>query len=89
VGLSSKEQHVVQLGARGRLVLPSRLRKELSLEEGDRLVFTAEEDGSVRMASLKQKIRRFKGMFKHLKPAASWSDELIEQRRKEARREKG
>jgi bifunctional DNA-binding transcriptional regulator/antitoxin component of YhaV-PrlF toxin-antitoxin module len=67
---------------------PSRLRKDLALEEGDRVVLTVEEDGSVRMASLKQKIRRFQGMLKHLKPGARWSEELIEQRRREARREK-
>jgi AbrB family looped-hinge helix DNA binding protein len=89
VGLSPKDQHVVQLGARGRLVLPSPLRKKLALEEGDRVVLTVEEDGSVRLASLKQKIRRFKGMFKHLKPGAKWSEELIRQRRDEARREEG
>lgn len=89
MGLSPKDQHVVALGARGRLVLPSRLRKELALEEGDRVVLTVEEDGNVRLVSLKQKIRRFKGMFKHLKTGGKWSEELIQQRRKEARRDEG
>lgn len=68
-------------------MLPSRLRKELALEEGDRVVLTVEEDGRVHLASLKQKIRRFKGMFKPSKPGAKWSDELIQQRREEARRD--
>jgi bifunctional DNA-binding transcriptional regulator/antitoxin component of YhaV-PrlF toxin-antitoxin module len=57
------------------------------LEEGDRVVLTVEDDGSVRLAGLKQKILRFKGMLRHLKPDAVWSQELIEERRKEAQRE--
>lgn len=87
MGFSLKEQHVVQLGARGRLVLPAGVRKRLALEEGDRVVLTVEDDGSLRLASLKRKIRRFQGMFKNLKPDAEWSEELIRQRRDDARRE--
>lgn len=87
VGISSKEQHVVQLGARGRLVLPAPVRKALALEEGDRVVLTVRDDGSLRLASLKRKIQQFQGMFKDLEPDVDWSQELIEQRREEAWRE--
>lgn len=85
--MSSKEQHVVQLGARGRLVLPAPVRKALALEEGDRVVLTVRDDGSLRLASLKRKIQQFQGMFKDLEPDVDWSQELIEQRREEAWRE--
>jgi AbrB family looped-hinge helix DNA binding protein len=87
VGVTPKQQHVVQLGARGRLVLPAPVRRRLGIDEGDRVVITVEDDGSLRVASLKRKIRRFQGMFKGLKKGGEWSQELIEQRRAETEEE--
>jgi len=77
----------VQVGARGRLVLPSEVRKRLTLEEGDTLVLSLEEDGSLRLRSLREQVRRGMGLFQGTAPGGSVADELIRERREEALRE--
>lgn len=77
----------VTVGARGRVVLPAALRERLGVKEGDRLVLTVEKDGTVKVVSLRDAVRRAQGMFAHLAPGRSLVDELIAERREEARRE--
>ena len=82
------EQFVVSLGDRGRVVLPASLREKLQLTAGDRLILTVDEDGSLRVASLRQVAKKFRGYFKDLVPAGrSLAAELIQERRDEAGRE--
>ncbi|MBA2442299.1 MAG: AbrB/MazE/SpoVT family DNA-binding domain-containing protein [Rubrobacter sp.] len=81
------ESYSATVGARGRVVLPSALRERLGLRDGDRLVMTVQPDGSVRMTSLREAVRSLRGMYAHLAPGRSLVDELIEERREEARRE--
>lgn len=81
------EQYTLHLGARGRLVLPASLRERLELKEGDRLVLTVEADGSLRLVSLREQVRKLQGIFKDIAPGVSLADELIQERREEARRD--
>ncbi len=81
------EQYTLHLGARGRLVLPASIRERLNLKEGDRLVLTVEADGSLRLLSLREQVRKLQGLFKNIAPGVSLADELIQERREEARRE--
>ncbi len=81
------EQYTLHLGARGRLVLPARLRERLNLKEGDRLVLTVEVDGSLRLVSIAEQVRKLQGLFKDIAPRVSLADELIQERREEARRD--
>lgn len=74
----------VQLGDRGRLVLPVDIRKRLNLHEGDELLVTVQSDGSLRIASARQMIRETRGLYRTRR---SLSDELIKERRAEAKRE--
>ncbi len=67
--------------------MPSALRERLGLREGDRLVMTVQPDGSVSMISLREAVRSLRGMYAHLAPGRSLVDELIAERREEARRE--
>lgn len=84
----TKENHYsATLGARGRVVLPAGLRERLGVEEGDRLVFTVQEDGGVRLISLREAARGLEGAYAHLATGGSVVDELIAERREEARRE--
>lgn len=69
------------------MVLPAALRERLGIGEGDRLVLTLQPDGSVRLVSLRDAVRRLRGMYAHLDPGRSWVDELIAERWEEARRE--
>ena len=53
----------VQLGDRGRLVLPAEVRRQLQLREGDELVVTVQPDGSLRLASVRQVVRETRGLY--------------------------
>lgn len=82
-----REQYSVQLGARGRLVLPARVRKRLGLHDGDRMILMVQPDGSLRLASLRAELKKLQGIYAHIAPGKSLVDELIRERREEARRE--
>lgn len=77
----------VQLGDRGRLVLPAEVRRRLNLHTGDDLVLIVEHDGSIRMTTGHQVVRESRGMYGRRAPRRSLVDELIAERRDEARRE--
>lgn len=81
------DHYSVTVGARGRVVLPASLRERLGIGEGDRIVLAVQSDGSVRMTSLREVIRGMEGIYAHLAPDRSLVDELIAERREEARRE--
>lgn len=80
-------QPTIQLGARGRLVLPANVRKTLDLQAGDRLVVAIEEPGVVRLTSAREIARRGRGMLGAATRGMNLAGELIEERRKEAARE--
>jgi AbrB family looped-hinge helix DNA binding protein len=82
-----QESYVLHLGDRGRLVLPSRLRKRLALKSGEELVLTLDDDGAMRLTTRRQRLNKLQGMFATIEPHRRLSDELIRERRREARRE--
>ncbi len=85
---AEREQFSVTVGARGRVVLPAALRERLGVGEGDKLVLTVQPDGSVKLVSVRDAVRRARGLFAQLAPpGVSLVDELIAERREEARRE--
>jgi len=78
----------VTVTERGRLVLPLEIREKLKIRDGDRVSLTLEDDGCVTLQTFDVALRRLRGMFKHLaRPGRLESDELIKERRREARRE--
>jgi len=77
----------VRIGDRGRLVLPAHIREHLGIRAGDRLVLIADEPGAVRLVSLRKQVERFCGMLAGVAPKRVLSEELIAERREEARRE--
>lgn len=76
----------VQVGAQGRLVIPAALRKAMNLKPGDRLVARKVGDGLVleRRETIEKRLWE---MFSHIPKEVSLVDELIAERRAEARRE--
>ncbi len=86
-GSNQPEQYTLNLGARGCLVLPAPLRERLNLKEGDRLVVTVQADNSLCLISLREQVSKLQGVFKDIAPGVSLADELIAERREEARRE--
>ena len=76
----------VQLGSQGRLVIPAALRKALNLKPGDRLI--ARKVGDSLVLERRETIeKRLWVMFSHIPKEVSLVDELIAERRAEARRE--
>jgi AbrB family looped-hinge helix DNA binding protein len=78
---------LVKLGEGGRLVIPAEYRKALGLHTGDEVMLILEE-GAVRISTPKEAIRRAQALVRSYIPGAeSLSDELIADRRREARDE--
>ena len=76
-----------RLSPNGRVLIPAAIRKEMGFEPGESL-FMDVEDGVLRIESFRARIRRIQREFaKYIKPGALASDELIADRREEARRE--
>lgn len=85
--VKSKIHAKAPLSANGRIVIPAAIREELGLAPGDTLLMDV-EDGVLRIESYPARIRRIQREFaKYAKPGILASDELIADRREEARRE--
>ena len=79
-------ENQVQIGAQGRLVIPATLRKALNLKPGDRLI--ARKEGDRLVFERRETIeKRLWEMFSHIPRRVSLVDELIAERRADARRE--
>jgi AbrB family looped-hinge helix DNA binding protein len=76
-----------RLNDNGRIVIPATIRKSMGLKPGDVVVMSL-EDGVLRIESHLARIRRIQEEFKKFAtPGTLASDELIADRREEARRE--
>jgi len=82
-GLSAK----AVLSANGRVVIPAAIRDELGFAPGDTLLLDV-EDGVLHVESYPSRVRRIQESLKQfITPGRLLSDELIAERREEARRE--
>jgi len=80
-------RHAVRIGAGGRLVIPAQLREKLDVKPGD-TVWLEEEQGEVRITSVRQAIRHAQELVaQQVAPERSLVDELIAERRDEAARQ--
>jgi AbrB family looped-hinge helix DNA binding protein len=79
----------LQIKDGGRIVLPSEVRSALGASEGETLIAQI-EDGELRLFTRKQALRRARELIRRFVPEGrSLADELIAERREEARREAG
>ncbi len=85
--MGPREYYNILLGERGRLVLPADLRRSMELQPGDRLIATRDPNGDLRLVPARELARRLHGLYRKLAPDRSLADELIQERREEARRE--
>ena len=74
----------VDVGDRGRLVLPAPLRRQLAIKTGDRMTLTIESDGSLRLLRRADLAARLRGVYRDVDPGRSWADDLMAERRREA-----
>jgi len=77
---------MLRVGEQGRMVIPAELRKELGLEVGTELVATVEGDRLV-LETRKAVLAKLKNLFAVVPSDVSLVDELIAERRVEAKRE--
>lgn len=85
--VSYPDHQILHLGAKGRIVLPAEVRRSLGLEQGDRFLLKVREDGTLELVSVREVVRRSRGMFAHLAPGISLADALVEERHQEAEQE--
>jgi AbrB family looped-hinge helix DNA binding protein len=86
-GTPRSTAYAVTMADRGRLVLPAEVRERLNIKGGDRLLVRVDPDGTIRLQTGAAFARSLRGVFKHLAPGRSLSDELIAERRREAAQE--
>jgi AbrB family looped-hinge helix DNA binding protein len=76
-----------RLGAKGRLVIPAKMREALGMVEND-VIDLRVVDGELRIVTLRETIRRVQERAKrYIKPGVSLADELSAERREAARHE--
>jgi AbrB family looped-hinge helix DNA binding protein len=76
-----------RLSANGRIVIPATIRDQLGVKPGDPILMEV-EDGVLRIESYPTRIARIQRELAHLwTPGVLASDELIAERREEARRD--
>jgi AbrB family looped-hinge helix DNA binding protein len=82
------ERFTVAVDASGRILLPAKIRKQLKLRQGSELIARVSEKELVLQTRL-QALREVQEFFSRFRPKGGklLSDELIEDRRREARRE--
>jgi AbrB family looped-hinge helix DNA binding protein len=80
-------RHHARIASGGRIVIPAKLRKELGLRAGDRVILDIDQ-GELRVRSFDVAIRRAQELVAEYVPdGVSLADELIRERREEAARE--
>ena len=79
-------EHVVNVGPQGRIVIPARIRRELGLGEGTALALRT-EGGRLILEPRGEVLRRMRERYSRIAGKERLADELIRDRRAEARRE--
>lgn len=79
--------YLTNLTENGRVLIPAEIRKSLNLKAGDRLVMRV-IDGEIRLVPQSEAIKRAQDLIaQYVDPKQSLSEELINERRREAQRE--
>lgn len=84
---TNENQYTIAIGTKGRLILPTALQRQANLQEGEKVVITLADDGTLSMVPLRACAKACEGMLAHLAPGGSLVDELIAERREAAQKE--
>jgi bifunctional DNA-binding transcriptional regulator/antitoxin component of YhaV-PrlF toxin-antitoxin module len=80
---SLSQQYILDIELEGRLTFPQEIQQILNLESGDRLILTLEDSGKLQLVSLKQQVKKLRGLLKDKSPDRNLVDELIQECRQE------
>ena len=83
---TKRHKENVIVGEQGRIVIPARLRREMGIKEGDELMARV-KDGQLVLEELGHALERVQEAFQEISQGRSLVDELIAERRREARKE--
>jgi len=81
--LSIPQQYILDIEPEGRLTLPQEIQQILNLESGDRLILTLEDNSTLQLVSLKNQVKKLRGLLKNKSPDINLVDELSQERRQE------
>ena len=77
----------LRVNENGRVVIPAAFRKAMGIRVGEKVALRMEDD-ELRITTMKKRLERAqRNVRKYIKAGVSLSDELIAERRREARRE--
>jgi AbrB family looped-hinge helix DNA binding protein len=77
-----------KMDSAGRVLIPAALRERMGVKPGATVTITADQAGRILLESRSAAVRAAQEYFCGLAPDSEiWSDELIAERRREARRE--
>lgn len=83
----AEQQITAEINKDGRILIPSPFRKALNLKEGERVLILLQE-GEIRVVPLREAVKKAQGLFGSVIPeGANLSEELIQERRNEAKKE--
>ena len=80
---SLSQQYILDIEPEGRLTLPQEIQQILNLESGDRLILTLEDNSTLQLVSLKNQVKKLRGLLKNKSPDINLVDELSQERRQE------
>jgi AbrB family looped-hinge helix DNA binding protein len=77
----------LRINENGRVVIPAAFRKALGIKPGDEVILRL-DDGELRISTFRSRLERARRhVRKYVKPGVSLVDELIAERREEAKHE--
>lgn len=82
------QQHMVTVSTKGQLVLPADVSAQLGIEPGTRIALTVKGSSIILEPVDKRFVASLRGMFATNPSELSLTDELIQQRREEHKRDK-
>lgn len=82
------ERYPATVAESGRMNLPAAVRRSLGMKPGDKLVFVEKEGGGFEVTTVSRSLDQARALFRQYVPeGSSLVDELIADRKEEARRE--
>jgi AbrB family looped-hinge helix DNA binding protein len=86
-GMTVSTETRLRVSENGRVVIPAEFRKALGINPGDEVIARVEEN-ELRITTVKARIDRAQQLVRqYIKPGRALADELIAERRREARNE--
>jgi len=83
---SHSDSYILQLDDRGRIVLPKVIRELLQLQPKEKLMASV-KNGTLKITLAREQIAKARGLLAKVSPKRCLSDELIADRRREAKLE--